>query len=472
MKRTICLLLALSLLLGCQQAVLSPAAESEPSAAAQIPTAQPTVPPTDVPDTPVPTEAPRPLLPSFAPKKVPEAQFAEELISKDAEPVGSMVHALTAADTLSKEAFRARFIEICRKVDALNESLLRLSEKGRTLTAGRKEKTILSLSLLMNDDTLNALQAAYSKCPGEGEDLPLEEYAASVDALIERIEGTEDRTVPFFSLGSDAAKAYMTVLERYMGEPLLPRTVLTALEDLAQTEAYAIQAALTADPEAGRKKEPISFGSFAQNITFLAETTKVLCPLPDGADLPIPHETAEEAGMELFELAFRQYPGMSYLKAYAAHAPEEKHDRWASAPDGYLAGLAVHCSHAIMPRLEDFGLYYVQYRWYADMLDVTLTGIAALLVHYYGYSQKDLAAYLEGWGAEAFTGYLYDKAMSDPFESLIASYGYHQYLDICAACLDAGCENERCFLQDYLSAGPAPYTALKEYMVGLYQKQG
>ena len=38
--------------------------------------------------------------------------------------------------------------------------------------------------------------------------------------------------------------------------------------------------------------------------------------------------------------------------------------------------------------------------------------------------------------------------------------------------LDAGCETEQRFLQDYLSAGPAPYEALKEYMVSLYQNQG
>ena len=75
-------------------------------------------------------------------------------------------------------------------------------------------------------------------------------------------------------------------------------------------------------------------------------------------------------------------------------------------------------------------------------------------------------------GSDDLTEYLYEKAMFDPFESLAASYGYYQYLDICQAALDAGCENERRFYRDYLTAGPAPFQELKEYMVGLYQNQG
>ena len=56
--------------------------------------------------------------------------------------------------------------------------------------------------------------------------------------------------------------------------------------------------------------------------------------------------------------------------------------------------------------------------------------------------------------------------------TLLSVNGYWQYLDICQAALDAGCETEQRFLQDYLASGPAPYEALKEYMVGLYQNQG
>ena len=62
--------------------------------------------------------------------------------------------------------------------------------------------------------------------------------------------------------------------------------------------------------------------------------------------------------------------------------------------------------------------------------------------------------------------------MFDPFDSLVAVYGYYAYLDICQAALDAGCESEARFLADYLAAGPAPYGPLKEYMVGLYENAG
>ena len=471
-KHVICLVLALSLLFGCTQKVLAPVLETEQNVPTQVPTVPPTMAPTEAPATPAPTAAPRPLLATFVPRKTQEARFAEELLSQDGEPIGSAIRSLLTESGLSKTSFHTRFIELCQQVNVLNESLLRLSEASRTMTADRKEQTVRSLLQLMDDETLTALQDAYARCPGEGETLPLTSYTASMDVLIQEIEGMKDRTNPFYGLGADTVKDYKAVLDRYMGESILPRTMLANLEELAQTEAYAISAALEADPEAARKKEPLSFGSFTQNMAFLHKVTETLCPLPDGTDLPILPERAAGTDKELFELAFWTYPGMAYLKAYAAHAPEAQQARWANASDGYLAGLAIHGSYCLVPYLEDFGLHYVQYRWYADMLDVTLTGISALLIHYYGYSEKDLAAYLKNWGAEAFTGYLYDKAMSDPFESLVASCGYYQYLDICGACLDAGCENEQSFLRDYLSVGPAPYADLKEYMVDLYQNQG
>ena len=188
--------------------------------------------------------------------------------------------------------------------------------------------------------------------------------------------------------------------------------------------------------------------------------------------LPVTYVAEQEKEMDLLQLAFRYYPGMTFLKAYGAQAPEEQQARWASAPNGYLAGLAVHGSYAVISYLESFELEYVQYRWYEEMLYKTLTGISALLIHYYGYSEADLAEYLKSWGAESFTEYLYNAAMFDPFECVIASYGYYQYLDICQAALDAGCENEQRFLQDYLAAGPAPFRELKEYMVSLYQIEG
>ena len=207
-------------------------------------------------------------------------------------------------------------------------------------------------------------------------------------------------------------------------------------------------------------------------LSLLRRITQDLCSLPDGSLLPVTYVTEQEKEMDLLQLAFRYYPGMTFLKAYGAQAPEEQQARWASAPDGYLAGLAVHGSYAVISYLESFELEYVQYRWYEEMLYKTLTGISALLIHYYGYSEADLAEYLKSWGAESFTEYLYNAAMFDPFECVIASYGYYQYLDICQAALDAGCENEQRFLQDYLAAGPAPFRELKEYMVSLYQIEG
>ena len=49
---------------------------------------------------------------------------------------------------------------------------------------------------------------------------------------------------------------------------------------------------------------------------------------------------------------------------------------------------------------------------------------------------------------------------------------YIEELGDCDAALSAGCPDETVFLRDYLAAGPAPYAALKEYMVSLYQNRG
>lgn len=473
MKRSISVLLVLLLLAGCGQKVIAPAATAEETLSAPTATALPASTPSQEPAaTPIPTQNVRPILPTFAPKDNKVPFFAEELLSQDGEPVGSKIRSLTTASDLSKDVFYDRFADCIRIIDAVAEDLRRLSDKGRTLTEDRKERTAASLADLMSRETLDAIEKAYSNCKGEGNALPVETYAASMKALMQEVHQMEVRTVPFFDLSADAPNEYKEALGRYMGEPVSPKDVFTALEALLQTEAYALGAALLEDPEAAHKKERISYGSYEQNMEFLVRVARELCPLPDGADLPIPPESETAAYMELPELAFWQYPGMAYLRACAAHSFEDQQARWANAPDGYLAGLAIHGSYAVVPYLGDFGLDYVQYRWYEDMLYTTMTGMSALLIHYYGYSEKDLAEYLEGWGAKDYTHVLYEEAMSDPFESLVASYGYYRYLDICQAAQDAGCESEDRFFRDYLAAGPAPYEELKEYMVSLYQNHG
>ena len=473
MKRVCCILFSLLLLIGCGQKVISPSSTSLEIKVDPTATPSPTASPTEVHDTPAPSDTPipRPALATYAPVANEKALFAEELLSQDGEPIGSQIRSLLHAEDLSKQDFYDRFQDIIRQSDDLDAAILELSSKGRTLTADRREKTADSLMKLMSQEVLDSLQNAYSKCRGTGEELPLSGYAGSMDALLQDVQGMEERTIPFFGLGTDSAQEYKAVIDRYVGESVLPRTLLSDMEALAETEAYAIHAALQADPEAARKKEAISLGSFAENIAFLCRVTEELCPLPDGSALPIPRENEAAGETDLLALAFRYYPGMEYLKLYAAKTSEDQRLRWANAPDGSLVGLAIHGSFAITPYLKVFGLEYVQYRWYEDMLDATLTGISALLIHYYGYSKADLAAYLQSWGAAEFTDYLYAKAMSDPFDSLVAAFGYYRYLDIAEAALASGCESERCFLQDYLSAGPAPYEALKEYMVGLYQNK-
>ena len=396
--------------------------------------------------------------------------FPEELLSRDGEPIGSKINGLMSTSGLTKSEFYERFTDVVRLLSELDADLLRLKDNGRTLTEKRRDGTTAALRSFMSEQMIESLKTAYSNCPGEGPELPVKEYAAGLTALADDVQRMEPRTDPYFGL--NAANEYRTVLERYMGEPISPQEVFNALDALIQTEAYALAAALSSDPEAARKKEPISFGSYEQNMAFLAKMTRELYLLPENTQLSVPPESGSTAGMDLMELAFRYYPGMAYLKIFADQASAEQKSRWDDAPDGYLAGLAVHCSHAVVPYLSNFGLDYVQYHWYEDMLYATMTGICALLIHYYGYTKADLTEYLKRSGAESFADVLYDKAMDEPFESLIASYGYYLYLDTCEACMDAGCDSEIRFLQDYLDAGPAPHEALKEYMVSLYRKQG
>ena len=467
MKRILCGLLSLLLLWGCEREVIAPV-----SAAQRTSTVIPASTSTPVKNTPVSTYTPAPTeppLPTFAPQEG-EAAFAEELLSHDGEPLASSIKALLTDGSLTKAAFRSAFFELVELVHALDDSFLHLRDQGRTLTADRRERTVEALTSLQSRETLTALSTAYEGCDGEEDALPLGDYRTALGSLIQHVQTAEERVEPFFSL--DGARAYMTALARYMGEPIVPQNLLEALESLAQTVAYALGAALQADPEVARKKEQITFGSIAQDMRYLHSFTETLCPLPDGARLP--ELSMDEAGedMELLELAFHGYPGMAFLRTYAAHAPAAQSARWESAPDGYLTGIATHTAYSVVPGLDEFSLEYVQYRWYEEMLNETLTGITALLIHYYGYTTENLAAYLESWGAASFTGYLYDQAMFDPFECLVASYGYWCYLDICQAALDAGCPSEIQFLRDYLAAGPAPYKPLKEYMVRKYQKQG
>lgn len=466
MKRLTCIVVVLLLLIGCSQKVISPVAETVEATHAPAVTALPTSIPTPEPVTPAPTQTPLPVLPTFAPAKTAQARFPEELLSLEGDPICSEVRSLLLFSNVNLE----RFNEIVRHIDALDESLRQLSEEGRTLTAERKERTAAAMTELMGDDMLSALRDAYG--PGEDAELPVSELMAAVKRLLLDMERTKDRTIPFYALGPAAAREYASVLARYMGESIRVDDVFAALEAAAETDAIALSAALQADPEAARKKHPISFGSFAQNMAFLTAFTQTLCPLLDGAALPALYVQEGEGALDLLQLAERFYPGRAFLQVYAAYAPEEQRGRWTNAPMGYLRGLAIHNAQTIIPDLEEFGLDYVQYRWYEEMLYRALTGITALQIHYYGYTKENVAEYLKSWGAEEFADYLYEKTMADPFESVVEVYGYSRYLEICQAALDAGCDSEERFLRDYLAAGPAPFQALKEYMVSRYQKQG
>ncbi len=467
MKRLVCALIALLLLIGCGKKVISPAAETVEATPAPAETALPTFTPTPEPATPAPTTTPLPVLPTFAPAKAAVARFPEELLSLEGDPICSEVRSLLLFSSVTPEHIK----EIIRHIDALDESLRQLSEEGRTLTAERKERTAAALTELMGDDMLSALRDAYA--PGEGAELPVSELTAAVKRFLRDMDRTKDRTTPFYALDPAAAREYASVLTRYMGESIRVDDVFVALEAAAETDAIALSAALQADPEAARKKHPISFGSLERDMAFLTAFTQTLCPLPDGAALLYAlYEQKGQGDMDLLQLAERFYPGRAFLQAYAAHASEEQRGRWANAPMGYLKGLAIHNAQTIIPDLGEFGLDYVQYRWYEEMLYRALTGITALQIHYYGYTKENVAEYLKTWGAEEFADYLYEKAMADPFDSVVAVYGYSRYLEICQAALDAGCDSEERFLRDYLAAGPAPFQALKEYMVGRYQKQG
>lgn len=482
MKRSFYILFFLLLFVGCKPRAIAPSQTSEAATAspaltlapsfASTPSREPATPaPSATPEpTPMPTTAPSPTaVPSATPKAIQNALFLEELLTQDGEPIRSDILRLLAADNITKKSFYASFDAVIQKVNALHDAVLALSNRSRTLTATRKEATVRSLTELMDSEILDALEDAYNKCsgqPGEGEEyLPVFTFAFSMTDLVNDIQDMEGRTVPYFGLDTAGAKDYLTVLSRYMGGPVTPRTVFDGLDILMETEAYAINTALEADPEASRKREPISFGSVEENAVFLDRVAQDLYALPQDLSVPMPQGSMDATDMDLLELAFRYCPGIAFLQEYATR------NDWNAASVGYLMGLATHCSYAVIPYLEDFGLEYVQYRWYENMLDVTMTGMTALLIHYYGYSKSDLAAYLKGWGAEDFTNYLYDRAMDDPFESLVISYGYYLYLDICQAALDAGCESEARFLQDYLQVGPMSFGDLKEYMVSLYQNK-
>jgi hypothetical protein len=142
----------------------------------------------------------------------------------------------------------------------------RLSASGRTVSSDRAAQTIESLRALSSAENLDALADAYAALPGDGEPLPAAAFSTAVDALSRKLESLPPREETFYALG--AAADYRKALCGYLGEDVLPKDLLLGLETLAQTAAYALQDALNADPEAARKKEPLTFGSLDRDLAF------------------------------------------------------------------------------------------------------------------------------------------------------------------------------------------------------------
>ena len=197
MRRLLCGLMALLLLLGCGREVIAPTATVE-TASTAVPSSTPS--PVENTPTPVPTQATtEPPLPAFAPR-TGEAAFAEELLSHDGEPLLSSVKALLSNGNLSKAAFSSAFSDIVGQAKALDDAFLHLQEQGRTLTGDRRDKTVAALTELMSRDTLDALSAAYARCAGEGKTLPVSAYTTAVGSLVKHIQSSAEPSFPWMQM--------------------------------------------------------------------------------------------------------------------------------------------------------------------------------------------------------------------------------------------------------------------------------
>ncbi|MBQ7278477.1 MAG: hypothetical protein IJR17_04670 [Clostridia bacterium] len=380
--------------------------------------------------TSLPTQNPLPPLPTLEPRG--DAVFAEELFSFEGS---GLLLEYAALEPKGISAFAL-------KLEALAVQLQSLSDEGRGLTAREGMLTASNLEPLLQREKL----------------------AESAGKLMDVLKN-QNRTESFFTDDGTGAEAYREALSRYMGEAAAPGDMLLALETQLETQAHILGAILDADSQVVRKQSPFTKGSFEKDMALLYGATEELCP---SVPLKMIESDVLGAAGDIPRMAFWYYPGQCYLAAYGEAGDQAP--RWRNASMGYLWGLGIHFSHSVLPYLSDMGTAVVLYGWNERLLEEALTGVSALLIHYYGYSEAELEQYLSAWGAGDHGEVFYNRAMDDPFTSLVGVYGYTRYTSLMEEAIALGCKDERQFLDDYLALGPAPYAELREHLLAKYEK--
>jgi hypothetical protein len=158
----------------------------------------------------------------------------------------------------------------------------------------------------------------------------------------------------------------------------------------------------------------------------------------------------------------------NYFYLYQAQKPDLSRAQLSAAPDSYFSGLGLYTALAhTKEEAERTGNYCEYYTLFMILYNYMMIGYTANLIEM-GYAPEDIKKDLTEFFRlpEDMADTIYKEARSNPLSAIEFTYGCAEMIVLREACRNKlrGRMNERQFLKQYLSCGPAFFDQLEKKM--------
>lgn len=175
---------------------------------------------------------------------------------------------------------------------------------------------------------------------------------------------------------------------------------------------------------------------------------------------------------DFLTMAHEAYSGHLYQLTYLRAKGNVSKTVQIIDPIGYYEGWAMSSEYYAALYADFFGTDYAQSVCLDSHLRILFGALSSVLVNYYGFSQENLAEYLDGYGMENYAYSLYVKAVDMPTYYFKYALGFCCQMDIAASCESVTIYELNMYHEAYLNLGVSYFNLIKPRMVDWADKKG